>query len=151
MGRNSCQFSRKSSYKSILVGFSNYDVTTYLYHWPNNQMLLFFHQTYFSIRFLLPRALLAFLTKGQIILKRLFCVFNFFQKMNKNTSHTSKNEFICSFLGESEDTKSCFEIIWPLKQTKFLNSCERFFLDNFIYSLLFTWICTLTEPETHFG
>ena len=35
-------FSRKSSYKITLVGFSNYDVTTYLYHWPNNQMLFFF-------------------------------------------------------------------------------------------------------------
>ena len=31
--------------------------------------------------------------KGQIISKCLFGVFNFFQKMNKNTSHSSKNEF----------------------------------------------------------
>ena len=106
-------FSCKSSYKSTLIGFSNYDVTTYLYHWPNNQMLFFFHQTYFSIRFLLPRALLAFLTKGQIILKRLFCVFNFFQKMNKNTSHTSKNEFIRSFFGRILRLTIFFDINWP--------------------------------------
>ena len=37
--------------------------------------------------------------KGQIILKCLFGVFNFFQKRNENTSHTSKNEFICLFFG----------------------------------------------------
>ena len=34
---------------------------------------------------------------GQIISKRLFGGFNFFQKTNENTSHSSKNEFICSF------------------------------------------------------
>ena len=36
-------------------------------------------------------------TKGQIISKCLFGVFNFFQKTNENISHTSKNEFIHSF------------------------------------------------------
>ena len=34
--------------------------------------------------------------KGQMISKRLFGVFNFFQKRNKSMSHSSKNEFICS-------------------------------------------------------
>ena len=38
-------------------------------------------------------------TKGQLISKCPFCVFNFFQKTNKNTWHSSKNEFICSFFG----------------------------------------------------
>ena len=38
-------------------------------------------------------------TKGQIISKCLFGVFNFFQKANENTSHSSKNEFIRSFFG----------------------------------------------------
>ena len=37
------------------------------------------------------------LLKGQIISKCLFGVFNFFQKTNENTSHSSKNEFIRSF------------------------------------------------------
>ena len=37
--------------------------------------------------------------KGQLISKCLFVVFNFFQKTNKNTSHSSKNEFIHSFFG----------------------------------------------------
>ena len=36
---------------------------------------------------------------GQIISKCLFGVFNFLQKMNKNTLHTSKNELIHSFFG----------------------------------------------------
>ena len=39
-----------------------------------------------------------FALKGQIISKCLCGVLNFFQKMNKNTSHTSKkqtNEYIC--------------------------------------------------------
>ena len=39
------------------------------------------------------------LTKGQIISKCLFGVFNFFQKKKKNMLHGSKNEFICSFFG----------------------------------------------------
>ena len=37
--------------------------------------------------------------KGQSISKCLFGVFNFFNKTNENTSHSSKNEFICSFFG----------------------------------------------------
>ena len=35
--------------------------------------------------------------KGQLISKCLFCVFNFFQKTNENTSYTSKNKFIRCF------------------------------------------------------
>ena len=38
--------------------------------------------------------------KGQLILKGLFAVFNFFQKMKENSSLSCKNEFICSFLEE---------------------------------------------------
>ena len=47
-------------------------------------------------------------TKGQIISKCLFGVFNFFQKTNKNTSHCSKNEFICSFFGRIHGLTICF-------------------------------------------
>ena len=38
-------------------------------------------------------------SKGQLISKYLFGVFNFFQKTNVNTSYSSKNEFIRSFFG----------------------------------------------------
>ena len=38
-------------------------------------------------------------TKGQLISKSLFCVFNFLQKTNKNKSYISKNECIRSFFG----------------------------------------------------
>ena len=47
-------------------------------------------------------------TKGQIISKCLFGVFNFFQKTNANTSHTSKNEFIRSFFGRILGLTICF-------------------------------------------
>ena len=46
--------------------------------------------------------------KGQIISKCLFGVFNFFQKTNKNTSHSSKNEFIRSFFGRIHGLTICF-------------------------------------------
>ena len=49
-----------------------------------------------------------FYTKGQIISKCLFGVFNFFQKTNENTSHTSKNEFICSIFGRINSLTICF-------------------------------------------
>ena len=52
--------------------------------------------------------LFCFLTKGQIISKCLFVVFNVFQKTNKNTPHSSKNEFICSFFGRIHDLTICF-------------------------------------------
>ena len=38
-------------------------------------------------------------TKGQLILKCLFCVFNFLQKTNKKKSHSSKIEFVHSIFG----------------------------------------------------
>ena len=60
----------------------------------------------------------AAVVKGQIILKCLFGVFNFFQKMNENTSHTSKNEFILLFFGRIHDLTICFWINWPLKGYK---------------------------------
>ena len=56
--------------------------------------------------------------KGQIISKCLFGVFNFFQKTNENTSHTSKNEFIRSFFGRIHGLKFAFEINWPLASSK---------------------------------
>ena len=46
--------------------------------------------------------------KGQLISKCLFGVFNFFQKVNENTSHSSKNEFICLFFGRIHVLTICF-------------------------------------------
>ena len=45
-------------------------------------------------------------TKGQIISKGLFGVLKFSQKRNEGIRLSSKKEF--------EDTKSSFQIIWPL-------------------------------------
>ena len=55
---------------------------------------------------------------GQIISKRPFSFFNFFQKTNKNTLHSSKNEFICLFLEEFTAWQFAFEINWPLENTQ---------------------------------
>ena len=54
-------------------------------------------------------------SKGHIIWKRLFGIFRFFQKTNEQIGflycQTIKmNLFVC-FLEESEDIKSCFEMI----------------------------------------
>ena len=49
--------------------------------------------------------------KGQIISKELFGVLEFSQKTNEQIRRSSKNEFVRSFFGEFEDTKSPFEII----------------------------------------
>ena len=46
--------------------------------------------------------------KGQIISKCLLGVFNFFQKTNKNTLHSSKNEFIFFFFGRIHGLTICF-------------------------------------------
>ena len=40
------------------------------------------------------------LKPGQVISKGFFGVFYFFQKMNENTLHSSKNDFIFRFLEE---------------------------------------------------
>ena len=49
------------------------------------------------------------LLKGQIISKSFFSGRGFFQKMNKYTSHTSKNEFIRSFFGRILGLTICFQ------------------------------------------
>ena len=57
------------------------------------------------------------LVKGQLISKCLLVDFNFFQKLNKNTSHSSKNEFIRSFLEKFTAWQFGFEINWPSPPT----------------------------------
>ena len=47
--------------------------------------------------------------KGQLLSKCRFVDFNFFQKTNKNTSHSSKNEFIRLFFGRIHGLTIC---IW---------------------------------------
>ena len=47
-------------------------------------------------------------TKGQLISKCLFGVFNFLQKTNKNKSHGSKIEFLRSFFGGNLGLKKSF-------------------------------------------
>ena len=44
------------------------------------------------ISFKISYLLIIYVSKGQIILKCLFGVFNFFQKTNENTSHTKQNK-----------------------------------------------------------
>ena len=46
--------------------------------------------------------------KGHLISEWFFEVVDFLQKTNKNTSHTSKNEFICSFFGRIHSLTICF-------------------------------------------
>ena len=53
-----------------------------------------------------------------MISKRFFPGQGFSQKTNENTSHSSKNKFICSFLGESSAWQFAFEINWPLCTTE---------------------------------
>ena len=53
----------------------------------------------FSTIFVGKKSCRFFFAKGQLISKCLFGDFNFFQKTNENTLHSSKNEFICSFFG----------------------------------------------------
>ena len=56
------------------------------------------------------------LAKGQLISKCLFGVFNFFQKMNENTSHSSKNKFFRSLFGRIYGL-TAIKINWPLKSS----------------------------------
>jgi hypothetical protein len=48
------------------------------------------------------------ISKGQLMSKCLFGDFNFFQKTNENTSHSSKSEFVHSFFGRIRGYKKLF-------------------------------------------
>ena len=70
---------------------------------------------YLGLKFQVGIALLTLLIKivldffkGQLISKCLFVDFNFFQKTNKNTLQSSKNEFIRSFFGRIHGLTICF-------------------------------------------
>ena len=66
--------------------------------------------TYFTVLFykIPSRFLLQSDIKGQIISKANCQAQGFFKKMNENTSHTSKNEFIRSFFGRILGLTICF-------------------------------------------
>ena len=46
--------------------------------------------------------------------ERTFWLPRILPKTNERIRRSRKNEFICSFFGEFEDTKSPFETMWPL-------------------------------------
>ena len=54
-------------------------------------------------------------SKDQLISKSFFGVFNFFQKTNKNKSHSSKVEFIRSFFGRNISLKKLFRLCQTFK------------------------------------
>ena len=70
-----------------------------------------------------PTAMLIW--KGQMILKCLLCVFNFFQKMNENKLHGSKVEFIRSFFGKICSLTICFRTFGEAMGYWLQNSNER--------------------------
>ena len=77
----------------------------------------------------LESAILATFAKGQLILKCLFVDFDFFQKTNKNTSQSSKNEFISSFFGRIHGLTICF---WnQLTFTITIRKCLFFYVKIF--------------------
>ena len=83
------------------------------YVWMNIIFLLLIKAMYSNPR--LDPLYLKLDFKGQLISKCLFGVYNFLPKRNKNTSHSSKNEFIHSFfLEEFTAWQFAFEIKWPL-------------------------------------
>ena len=55
-------------------------------------------------------------SKGQLISKCLFGVFNFLQKTNKNKSHSSKFEFFSSFFGGNVGLKKSFRFCLTFKK-----------------------------------
>ena len=78
------------------------------------KIAIFVLKTKFSILFC--ARLYSKLPKGQVILKGLFGILGFFQKINEQIHEQIRfitNSLVC-FLEESGDTKSRFEIIWPL-------------------------------------
>ena len=80
--------------------------------WPNQRLL----KSWLLKYVLVSRYVVS---KGQIISKWFFGVFDFLQKTNKNKSIWGiivvKSNFFVRFLEEIEDIKTPFEINWPLE------------------------------------
>ena len=73
-------------------------------------------------------------SKGQIILKGLFGVLKFSQKTKERICHSSKNEFVRSFLGEFEDTKSLRNYLTFNASVIFAPKCLMLICDFLIVS-----------------
>ena len=86
-------------------------------------MLLFFREYIFIV-------LQWDMPKGQLISKCLFGVFDFLQKTNKNKSHSSKIEFICSFFGENVGLKKSFRFCLTFTQWKWVGHIPPVFLTD---------------------
>ena len=56
--------------------------------------------------------------KGQIISKWFFGVFDFLQKTNKNKYHSSKVQFVCSFIGRNVSLKKSFRLCLTFSSVK---------------------------------
>ena len=83
-----------------------------------NMQILFF-ETIFLQETNIKSSRLSVFCKGQLISKWFFGVVDFLLKTNKNKSHCSKVEIICSFLEEIEDPINHFKINWPLIVSSF--------------------------------
>ena len=94
----------------------------------------------------------------QIISKRLIGVLEFSQKTNERIRRSRKNEFIRSVFEEFEDTKSPFEIIWPLAFfCKLMITHEEwqiviflYFLNHFLYDSCLQNILHITRSKINF-
>ena len=63
-------------------------------------------------------------TKGHLISKCLFGVFNFLQKMNKNKFHSSRIEFVCLIFGGNVCLKKSFRFCLTFHSLSF-RSCVK--------------------------
>ena len=108
-GRQNFRCSTDSDFPSWLMSFSFYQ-----FSWPYDR------EAWSSHRDLERREKKnkCKVTKGQLISKCLFGVFNFFQKTNKNKSTWGiivvKSNLFVRFLEETLAWKNHFEFVWPL-------------------------------------
>ena len=93
-------------------------------------------------------------SKGQIILKQLLVSSDSSKREGRDSFlllNNTKNELVCCFLEESEDTKSCFKIIWPLAdgiEKEIVREISRESNWNFCCSILTPYKCL--RNKSHF-
>ena len=81
----------------------------------------FFHRNFYlhKIIYHSKMAIYYWKTKGQLILKGVFCIFNFLQKTNKNKSHSSKIKFLCLFFLGNVGLKKSFQFCLTFRTMHF--------------------------------
>ena len=82
------------------------------------------------------------MSKGQLISKCLFGVFNFLQETNENKSHSSKIEFIRSFFGGNVGLKKSFRFCLTFKIDRIFPKkffCEEYLIRGPTYINDFFW------------